>query len=32
VCGTPDNPATPANERNVIAGCVPFNPFLAVWR
>lgn len=28
VCGTPDNPATPANERNVIAGCVPFNPYL----
>lgn len=28
VCGTPDNPATTANERAVIAGCVPFNPFL----
>ena len=29
VCGTPDNPATPANERSVIAGCVPWNPFLS---
>jgi iron complex outermembrane recepter protein len=29
VCGTPDNPATPVNERNVIAGCVPWNPLLA---
>ncbi|MGY4515015.1 iron complex outermembrane receptor protein [Lysobacter sp. HA18] len=29
VCGTPDNPATPAvNERNVIAGCVTWNPFV----
>jgi len=26
LCGTPDNPATPAvNERNVIPGCVPLN-------
>lgn len=29
VCGTPDDPSTPENERNVIAGCVPFNPFLS---
>ena len=28
ICGTPDNPATAANERNVITGCVPFNPFI----
>lgn len=33
VCGTPDNPATTTvNERNVIAGCVPFNPFLPMGR
>lgn len=32
VCGTPDNPATAANERSVVAGCVPFNPFLPFGR
>lgn len=28
VCGTPDNPATPANERSIISGCVPWNPYV----
>ncbi|HEY5850533.1 MAG TPA: TonB-dependent receptor, partial [Lysobacter sp.] len=32
VCGTPDNPATAANERNVIPGCVPWNPFIPFGR
>ncbi|UNK50784.1 TonB-dependent receptor [Lysobacter sp. S4-A87] len=33
VCGTPDNPATATvNERNVIPGCVPWNPFIPYGR
>jgi iron complex outermembrane recepter protein len=28
LCGTADNPATPANERSVIEGCVPWNPYV----
>ncbi|MFD0739301.1 TonB-dependent receptor domain-containing protein [Lysobacter koreensis] len=32
VCGTPDNPATPANDPTIVAGCVPFNPFLPFGR
>ncbi|HEY0503100.1 MAG TPA: TonB-dependent receptor [Lysobacter sp.] len=31
-CGTADNPATTANERNVIPGCVPWNPFIPFGR
>ncbi|MFC3814920.1 TonB-dependent receptor domain-containing protein [Lysobacter sp. GCM10012299] len=33
VCGTPDNPATTTvNERNVIPGCVAWNPFIPFGR
>ncbi len=32
-CGTPDNPATTGvNERSVILGCVPWNPFIPYGR